>query len=216
MPGVVYLIAVLGGLLFGGADQYLGSIATLGPWAVAVSGMSAPWLALPFAFGLTRRDARHAAGIGLLVTGAALLGYFAMMLSPVEGVTFSHVSLRLELTSQMHVILPGLVTGPFFGLCGWVWRWRRAWGAAALVAGAFALEPLARWLRRLARAGAAGVDRRGPGRGRARRVVHPHAVLRRRRFRLGLTPPGSRPQAWPAGFGPDSRPLIGPADRSTR
>ncbi|HET9104480.1 MAG TPA: DUF6518 family protein [Solirubrobacteraceae bacterium] len=143
---MVYLIAVIGGLLFGGADQYLGSIATLGPSAVAVSGMSAPWLALPFVFGLTRRDARHAAAIGLLATGTALLGYFAMMLSPVEGVTWSHVSLRLELTSQMHVILPGLVSGPFFGLCGWVWRWRRAWGAAAAVAGAFALEPLARWL----------------------------------------------------------------------
>jgi hypothetical protein len=38
------------------------------------------------------------------------------------------------------------VSGPFFGFCGWVWRARRAWVAAALIAGAFTLEPLARWL----------------------------------------------------------------------
>jgi hypothetical protein len=43
-------------------------------------------------------------------------------------------------------ILSGLVTGPIFGLLGQRWRVRRSWFSAAIVAGAFCLEPLARWV----------------------------------------------------------------------
>jgi hypothetical protein len=42
---MAYLVAVAVGLVFGGGDQYLGSltpILALGSWTLAVSGMSAP------------------------------------------------------------------------------------------------------------------------------------------------------------------------------
>jgi hypothetical protein len=48
--------------------------------------MSAPWLILPLAFGYTQRQPGRAALAGLLATAAALTGFFAMTLSPVEGV----------------------------------------------------------------------------------------------------------------------------------
>jgi hypothetical protein len=53
-----------------------------------VSGLSAPWLLLPFLVGWTQERARRAAVAGLVVTLAALAGYFAMTLSPIEGVHF--------------------------------------------------------------------------------------------------------------------------------
>lgn len=136
--------AVLAGLVFGAADQYLGSLARLGPWTVSVSQMSAPWLALPFIAGLRQPDPRRAAGSGAAVTLAALLGYFIMTLSPLEGVTAGQIHVRAFLVSQLHVILPGLITGPLLGWLGHHWRTTRSWASAALIAGAFCLEPLAR------------------------------------------------------------------------
>ena len=141
-----YLIAIVGGVVFGGADQYLGSLPALGAWTAAVSGMSAPWLVLPFAFGVRERDPRRAMAAGLVVTYAALIGYFAMTLSPIEGVSLSHVSLVAELRSQLHVLVPALASGPLCGLCGYWWRVRRAPAAAILVAASLCLEPAARAL----------------------------------------------------------------------
>lgn len=135
-----YVIAIVCGVIFGGADQYLGSLAALGAWTAAVSGMSAPWLVFPFAFGTTQTDRRRAMTLGLVATYAALLGYFAMTLSPLEGVSVARISLTGELRSQLHVLLPALVTGPMCGLCGHAWRTRRLWPAAALIAGSLCLE----------------------------------------------------------------------------
>jgi hypothetical protein len=86
-----YLIAAAAGLVFGGADQYLGSRVTLGLWASSLSGMSAPWLLLPFLCGLAQAVPRRAALAGLTVTVAALVGYFALTLSPLEGVALASV-----------------------------------------------------------------------------------------------------------------------------
>jgi hypothetical protein len=137
------------GLVFGAADQYLGSrSATLGPWVVAVSLASAPWLILPFAFGCTQVRARRAMVLGLVVTMAGLAGYCTLMWSPLEGVALSQSLPELPtlLRSQWLNFCGGLVTGPLFGLLGQRWRTGRSWLSAALVVGALCLEPLARWL----------------------------------------------------------------------
>jgi hypothetical protein len=65
---VAYFVAAAVGLAFGAADQYLGSRSALGPWAWTVSGMSAPWLVLPFVVGMTQERGRRAMALGLVVT----------------------------------------------------------------------------------------------------------------------------------------------------
>jgi hypothetical protein len=141
-----YLIAAAAGLLFGGADQYLGSRVTLGLWASSLSGMSAPWLLLPFLCGLAQTAPRRAALAGLSVTVAALIGYFALTLSPLEGVAVASVPRALIglAHSNLPWIVGGLLGGPMFGLLGQRWRTTRSWPAATAVAAAFCLEPLAR------------------------------------------------------------------------
>lgn len=82
--------------------------------------------------------------IGALATGSALLSYFVMTLSPIEGVHLSgnsHLILGL-LWSESHVIVGGVVTAPLYGLLGQRWRTTRAWLSAVLVAGAVCFEPL--------------------------------------------------------------------------
>jgi hypothetical protein len=141
-----YLLAALCGLIFGGADQYLGSLTAhgFGFWVVAVSLMSAPWLLLPFIFGARHNSAYRGAAIGALATLAALLGYFVMTLSPLEGVSLAHVNLAAELRGQARLIAEGVVTGPLFGYLGYRWHVKRSWPAATLAALALILEPLAR------------------------------------------------------------------------
>ena len=140
----MFPIAVLVGLLFGGVDQYLGSIASM-PWATSVSLLSAPWLVVPFCFGCTQRTRSSALIIGLVVTYSALLGYGAMTLSPMEGVHLAqqHDAIRGLLHSERRFFIGGLLTGPLYGLLGHYWRKRRACLSAALVAGAVCFEPLA-------------------------------------------------------------------------
>jgi hypothetical protein len=149
---VGYLVAVIVGLAFGAADQYLGSMSWLGPWASTAAQVSAPWLVLPFLAGLTQRRARRAAVLGLVVTASALLGYFAMTYSPMEihpwsvdRFTAGMVAVTTRGWYNPVYILGGLVTGPLFGFLGQRWRVRRWWVSAAIVAGTLCLEPLARW-----------------------------------------------------------------------
>ena len=136
-------------------------------WGWQLSSLSAPWLLVPFVAGYTQWSRRDAALIGLLVTFAALGGYFAMMWSPFEGVSLLHgreiavvaghlhsvqVSyppvhvieevLRL-LASQAPWILGGAITGPLFGLLGNEWRADRSWRSGLTIAAAFVLEPIA-------------------------------------------------------------------------
>jgi hypothetical protein len=149
---VAYLVAVIVGLAFGAADQYLGSMSWLGPWASTAAQVSAPWLVLPFLTGLTQQRARRAAVLGLVVTASALLGYFAMTYSPMEihpwsvdRFTAGMVAVTTRGWYNPVYILGGLVTGPLFGFLGQRWRVHRWWVSAAIVAGTLCLEPLARW-----------------------------------------------------------------------
>jgi hypothetical protein len=106
--------------------------------------MSAPWLALPFLVGARARDPVRATLQGAVATFAALLGYFAMTLSPIEGVALAQIHPVQFLASQAHLILPAAVTGPVWGWLGYRWHVARSRLSAGLVAGAFCLEPLAR------------------------------------------------------------------------
>lgn len=141
---MVFFVAALVGAAFGGADQYFGSLSAI-PWLVESSLLSAPWLLLPFVFGCTQRSRRRAVVIGAVTTAFALTGYFAMTLSPVEGVHL-HGSLAPVLgllRSERTVIVGGVVTAPLYGFLGYEWRTKKAWVSALLVGGAFCLEPLA-------------------------------------------------------------------------
>jgi hypothetical protein len=142
---VVFLVAVVVGLSFGAADQYLGSLFTLGSWTASTSLLSAPWLVLPFVFGCSQLRAGRAALVGLLVTASALSGYFLMIMAPFEGgrSSFDLREIRGLLLSNTLIIIGGLVTGPLYGFLGQRWRTRRAWTSALLVAGALCLEPFA-------------------------------------------------------------------------
>jgi uncharacterized protein DUF6518 len=149
---MAYLLAVIVGLAFGAADQYLGSMSWLGPWAATAAQVSAPWLIMPFLAGLTQPRAKRAAVLGLVVTLSALLGYFAMTYSPMEVPMWTFhrfwtglVAVTTNGWYNAVFILAGLVTGPVFGLLGQRWRVRRWWVSAAFVAGALCLEPVARW-----------------------------------------------------------------------
>ena len=149
---MAYLVAIVLGLTFGAADQFLGSRSiTLGLWASTAAQVSAPWLVLPFLVGLTQQRSRRAATLGLAVSVAALVGYFAMTYSPLEIHPWSlhrfasgMVALTRGWYNPMYV-LGGLITGPLFGLLGQRWRARRWWVSAVLVAGVLFLEPLVRW-----------------------------------------------------------------------
>ena len=145
---MAYLIAVILGLLFGAADQQLGSV--VHAWGATAAQVSAPWLVLPFLFGLSQRRARRAALLGLVATASALTGYFVMTYSPLEihPWTFHRFTTGMvALTTRGYnpfYILGGLVTGPLFGYLGQRWRVRRSWVSATLVAGALLLEPAVR------------------------------------------------------------------------
>jgi hypothetical protein len=81
----IWPLAILAGFAYGAVDQYLGSLRPmllLGSWTPTVGQMSAPWLLLPSVLGATQARAPRAAALGLATTHAALVGYFAMTLSP--------------------------------------------------------------------------------------------------------------------------------------
>jgi hypothetical protein len=144
---VIFLIAGVVGFVFGGADQYLGSLFLLGPWTSTVSNVSAPWLILPFAFGATQARQSRAMLAGLTAVMCALAGYFVMTLSPLESVPLSHFPSDLIhlVPSQFANIVGGLVTAPLFGVLGLRWRTERSWLSAAALAATVCLEPLARF-----------------------------------------------------------------------
>jgi hypothetical protein len=142
---LITVIIVFGACLYGGADQYLGSRNGLGEWTVSVSQMSAPWLAIAFLAGTWPERRIRAVALGALVTIAAVAGYLVMTLSPLEGVASSSVHWALEIRSQFHVILPGLITGPAFGWLGAYWRSTQSRGPGVLISALFVLEPFARF-----------------------------------------------------------------------
>jgi hypothetical protein len=148
---MAYLVAVVAGLAFGAIDQYLGTLAAgsvLGTWSWTVSGMSAPWLVLPFVAGATQNRPRRGAAIGLVVTLSALAGYFAMTYSPLESIPirefWSGVVGMVTSPPNPEWILAGAITGPLMGYLGHRWRVARSWVGAAIITTALVLEPVAR------------------------------------------------------------------------
>ncbi len=141
---MVFILAALVGGAFGGVDQYLGSLAAV-PWLVDASLLSAPWLLLPFLFGCSQSTARRGVALGCVATASALVGYFVMTLSPLEGVHLhGHFAPILALLrSECDVIVGGVVSAPLYGYLGFRWRTTKSWISAVLVGGAFCLEPLA-------------------------------------------------------------------------
>jgi len=142
-----FALAAFCGFAFGALDQHLGSLVALGPWASSVSGLSAPWLVLPFLAGWTQPRPRRAMLIGLAAVAAALLGYFLMTVSPFEGVPPSRLAAAFAAMARANApwVVGGVVTAPLYGLLGQRWRVGRSWASAALLAGCVCLEPSARW-----------------------------------------------------------------------
>lgn len=135
-------LALLLAAAFGGGDQYLGSLSW--SWAPDVSLLSAPWLLLAFAAGATQRRPRRAALLGLGCTVSALVGYFLLTDSPLEGASYTLAGIHGFVVSDPTVVVGGLFTGPLFGWFGQQWRTRRALLGALVTAAALCLEPLAR------------------------------------------------------------------------
>lgn len=142
-----YAVALAAGFVFGAADQYLGSRSALGAWAAVVSLVSAPWLLIGFVGGLTQSVARKAMIVAVLVTVPALLGYFTMTCSPMEGVAAARFPQCLSTVARTGYnplwILGAVLLAPLYGLLGHRWRVARSWTSAAVVAGTLCLEPLA-------------------------------------------------------------------------
>ena len=144
-----WVVSLAGAAAFGAIDQYLGTVRFLvefGRWPSTASQVSATWLLLPFLAGCTQRGARSAAAIGLVSTQVALAAYALMTVSPFEGVALATMPNALAAMVQANMIwvVCGLLTGPAYGWLGNRWRTARSPLAAALVVGAFCLEPLAR------------------------------------------------------------------------
>lgn len=152
MPGKaglhVYCFAVVIGLAFGAGDQYLGTIHVSQHFAASstVSGLSAPWLLLPFVAGATQGSARRSGLIGLCISLSAVAGYTAMILSPMEGVHLTPASIATPI-SQLIWFLAALVSGSVYGVLGYRWRALRSHLSALLAVGALLLEPIAGLLR---------------------------------------------------------------------
>jgi hypothetical protein len=140
------VVVALVGLAFGAGDQYLGTLTAanaLGWWSVSLSGLSAPWLVLPFLAGSKQRLPRRAALVGEVIVWAALAGYFAMTLSPMEGVHFHGTGVGSIVRSDWPTEIGGATLGPVFGWLGYRWASHRSRLAAVLIAGVLCLEPVA-------------------------------------------------------------------------
>lgn len=139
---MAYGVAVLVGALFGAGVEHLGSLA-FGPWGWATSRLSAPWLLLPFLFGLTQQRARPAAFVGVLATFCAVCGYVLMLIASAgvdSGGVTAAIALR-ETMTQLRWFIAGAASGPVYGWLGYRWRTTRWWPSALGAAGALALEP---------------------------------------------------------------------------
>jgi hypothetical protein len=151
LAGMAFVLAIVIGFVFGAVDQYLGTVhvtSRLGWSTITVSGMSAPWLILPFVAGMTQQRAKRAVALGLLVVMSALAGYFAMSNSVFESVPLANFwprTVRMATTeSNLLWVVGGVITGPVYAYFGHRWRVARSWVGAALVTLALCLEPVAR------------------------------------------------------------------------
>jgi hypothetical protein len=141
--GAMTALYILLSAVFGAADQFLGSWPGHG-WAIDVSLLSSPWLVLPFLVGSTQRSARRAMTLAVICTSAALLGFSAMTLSPVEEAKVTLASLMGLLRGQIRWFVAGAVTSSLFGWLGHRWRTGKAVWPPIACAAAVCCEPFAR------------------------------------------------------------------------
>jgi hypothetical protein len=130
--------------VFGAIDQYLG--AQYSPFLIEVSGLSAPWLLVPFLAGTSQLAARPAALLGLATTWLAVAAYSLMNVSPMEGVHLTLTAYLGSLARQWPWLAGALITGPLYGWLGHRFRARRSWTVGLLAALPVLLEPVGRWL----------------------------------------------------------------------
>jgi hypothetical protein len=138
------VLVLLAAVVFGAVDQWIGG--RYSPLLTAVSGMSAPWLLLPFLVGACQQERRPAAVLGLAASWLAVGAYVLMIISPMEGARFTGSAVASTTASQWMWFTGGLLSGPVYGLLGHYWRARRSWAAALVATLPLVLEPGARWL----------------------------------------------------------------------
>lgn len=138
------LLPIVLAAAFGAADQFLGARAwVVGSWATDASLLSAPWLLIAFVAGWSQSTAKRAATLGFVCTIAALAGYWAMTLSPIEGAVVTLHGVRDLLFWQSAYAAGALLTGPLFGWLGYRWRNQRDWMSALVAALIVCCEPIA-------------------------------------------------------------------------
>lgn len=147
----IIVTVLVGAAVFGALDQYLGALNQyLGPqyssFLIETSGLSAPWLLLPFLAGASQRAGRQAALLGWTTTWLAVVAYSFMAASPIEGVQQTQHAFLECLVRQWPWIAGGLITGPVYGWLGHRFRAHRSWSAGLLAALPVFLEPAGRWL----------------------------------------------------------------------
>src|ERR1700677_3951198 len=121
---VTIVVILIGAAVFGAIDQYLG--AQYSPFLIEVSGLSAPWLLLPFLAGASQPAIRPVALLGLATTWLAIAAYSFMNVSPMEGVHLTSQVYLESLARQWPWLAGGLVTGPLYGWLGHCFRTRRS------------------------------------------------------------------------------------------
>jgi hypothetical protein len=174
------IIALTAAFAFGAIDQYVGGLRS--SFLTGVSGMSAPWLLVPFLAGAWQPRQRRAALAGLAATWLSVFGYVLMIVSPMEGThlgprpagltgSWTQLSPHLflaTLASQWLWFAGGLLTGPLYGWLGYRSRSRRSWATALVAVLPVLLEPVARVLvGRFGLAYVSGLPFRGQGGGPA-------------------------------------------------
>lgn len=139
-----WLLPIALAAAFGAGDQFLGARAwVVGSWATDASLLSAPWLLIAFVAGWSQPTTKRAVVVGFVCTIAALAGYWAMTLSPIEGAVVTSRGIVGLLTGQWAYVMGGLLTGPLFGWLGYRWRIRHDWKSALAAALIVCCEPLA-------------------------------------------------------------------------
>lgn len=109
----------------------------------ALGNMSAPWAALAFLAGATRRDLRTGALAGLVATAAGLLAFYVAEAFVLDLGDHPLVE-DLRLTAGHFNVYErfGLLSGPLYGALGALWTSRRSLLAGLALGAAFVGEPL--------------------------------------------------------------------------
>jgi hypothetical protein len=107
------IVALTAAIAFGAIDQYLGAIQS--SFLTAASGMSAPWLLMPFLAGATQGRQRRAALVGLLATWLSVL---PLLLEPATRLLAARFGLAYVggLPLQAAIYSPAALAEAAFGL----------------------------------------------------------------------------------------------------